>query len=169
MRTLLKLNTLVMIVCLFIAPHLVQAQEIAIIQIPAIEVEASVIPLVIRQMPQGATWDTRQLLSDVGYLTGTGWFGQNRNVVLGGHAETVDRQENTFYNLNLLQVGDTIVVHTDGTIYTYAVASLEWVDPSDLTSVLPTGHDQLTLITCDTNSFDGSLYQQRLVVRALPA
>jgi len=168
MRTLLKLNYLWVILGLFIVPHFVQAQEIAVIQIPAIEVEANVVPLVIRQLPHAITWDTRQLINDVGYLTGTGWFGQNRNIVFGGHAETVDRQPNTFYNLNLLQVGDLIHVHTDGVIYTYAVASLEWVAPTDLSSVLPTGHDQLTLITCDSDSFDGSLYQQRLVVRALP-
>lgn len=169
MRMLLKLNYLWMIIGLFITPHVIQAQEIAIIQIPAIEVEASVVPLVIRQLPHAITWDTRQLMNDVGYLTGTGWFGENRNIVLGGHAETIDRQPNTFFNLNLLQVGDVIQVHTNGTVYTYAVTSLEWVAPTDLNSVLPTGHDQLTLITCDSNSFDGSLYQQRLVVRALPA
>ena len=169
MRTFLKLKLLVLIVFLIAAPYIAQAQEIARVQIPAIEVEASVIPLYIRQLPHAVTWDTRQLLNNVGYLTGTGWFGQNRNVVLGGHAETIDRQPNTFYNLNLLQVGDVIHVHTDGTVYNYVVYSLEWVAPTDLNSVLPTGHDQLTLITCDTNSFDGSIYQQRLVIRALPA
>lgn len=169
MKIIFKLKYIIILCTLFVIPLLTQSQEIARIEIPAIEVDATVVPLYIRQLPHAITWDTRQLINDVGYLTGTGWFGQNRNVVLGAHAETIDRQPNTFYNLNQLQVGDLIQVHTNGTVYSYTVTTLEWVDPSDLSSVLPTGHDQLTLITCDSGSFDGALYQQRLVVRALPA
>ena len=169
MTKYLKLKLLLIFILLTVVPQIIQAQEIATIQIPILEVEANVVPVHIRQLPHAITWDTRRLYDKVGYLTGTGWFGENKNVVLGGHAETVDRQPNIFFNLHQLQIGDVIHVHANGTTYHYAVASLEWVIPTDLSSVLPTGHDQLTLITCDSDSFDGTGYEKRLVVRALPA
>lgn len=148
--------------------HTVEAQ-LTRIEIPSVEIDAEIIPIYIRQMAGGATWDTRRLYNHVGHLTGTGWFGQGKNVVLGGHSETVDRLPNVFYNLADIEVGAEIHVSVNGTTYNYVVTSLEWVVPTDLRSVLPTGHDQLTLITCDTDSYDNGTYEKRLVVRALPA
>lgn len=141
------------------------------IAIPSLEIDAEIVPIYIRRLPQGATWDTRWLYGQVGHLTGTGWFGQNKNVVLGGHSESIDRQPDIFYDLGTIEVGAEIVIQANDTTYTYLVTSLEWVEPTDLSSVLPTGHDQLTLITCDTDSFDddNGTYKQRLVIRALPA
>lgn len=158
-----------LIILIWLSTVTVFAEDpIAVIHIPSIEVRSEVIPLHTRKFSYGATWDTRRLNDNVGYLTGTGWFGNNQNVVLGGHSETYQRQPSIFYHLADVQVGDVIHVEANDTTYNYIVTSLEWVDPTNLNSVLPTGHAQLTLITCDTNSYDGSRYQQRLVIRALP-
>ena len=160
----------VMAVFVFIGiiSHPVVAQENRI-EIPSLEVNTEIIPIYIRPIYGHTTWDTRRLYDNIGHLNGTGWFGQNKNVVLAGHSETIDRLPNVFYNLANIEVGAEIYVYANGTAYHYVVTSLEWVVPTDLTSVLPTGHDQLTLITCDTDSYDNGTYEKRLVVRALPA
>lgn len=165
-----KLALIIVGILLFVSMSagMVSAQD-GRIEIPSLEITADIVPLYIRQMPHATTWDTRRLNHNVGFLTGTGWFGQNKNVVLGGHSELPDRQPSIFYTLQDVEMGAIIQVHTNDTIYNYVVTSLEWVDPSDLSSVLPTGHDQLTLITCDTNSYDDGTYEKRLIVRALPA
>jgi len=163
-----KLFVAIIVALLIPNLHFASASQGTRIEISSIDINAEVVPLYVRDLPHGTTWDTRSLTYDVGYLTGTGWFGQNNNVVLGGHSELDNREPSVFYNLDKVQIGDVISVHANGTTYQYSVASLEWVDPSNLNSVMPTGHDQLTIITCDTQSFDGDSYNKRLIVRALP-
>lgn len=169
MKTILKINvfSLIVIMMLIQLPQLAVAQNNTI-SIASLDINASITPLEIRQMSHGTTWDTSRLVQEVGYFTGTGWFGQGTNIVLGGHSELAERQPDVFYNLDEIQLGDVISVHADGNDYNYVVTSIETVSPSNLNSILPTGFEQLTLITCDTNSFDGATYQQRLIIRARP-
>lgn len=144
------------------------AQE-AQLRIPSLEVDAPIIPLVIRALPEGTTWDTSPLWQNVGYFTGTGWFGEGRNIVLGGHSEGADRVQEVFYDLDDITVDDEIYASANGQEYKYIVSSVETVGIYDLESLYPTTHEQLTIITCDTASYNGASYQQRIVVRALPA
>jgi len=167
MSTLVKINIIGAIVMFILFPQLAHAQETNI-RIPSLEIDASITPLQIREMAHGTTWDTSQLVQTVGYFTGTSWFGQGNNIVLGGHSELAERQPDVFYNLNEIAVGDVIYVEADGQTFMYVVTSLETVSPNNLDSILPTGFEQLTIITCDTASYDGATYQQRLVVRARP-
>ncbi len=148
-------------------PQLAVAQN-STISIPSLDISAPITPLVIREMSHGTTWDTSRLVQEVGYLTGTSWFGHGNNTVLGGHSELAERQPDVFYRLDEIQIGDVIDIDVDGQAYQYVVTSKELVDPTNLQSILPTGFEQLTIITCDTGSFDGSTYQQRLIVRAHP-
>jgi len=169
MRTALKINTIGIFVILFLFPMLTQTQAQGTrISIPSLEIDADITPLVIREMAHGTTWDTSRLVQTVGYFTGTSWFGHGDNIVLGGHSELAQRQPDVFYRLDEVAIGDIIHVTADGQTFNYVVTSLEIVNPNNLNSILPTGFEQLTLITCDTASFDGSTYQQRLIVRALP-
>ncbi len=162
MLSKIKINSLIIITIILLLPTIAYAQT-ASIQIPSIGISSQTVPLYIK----GTTWDTSELRQAVGYLTGTSWFGQGGNVVLGAHSVGLDNNPDVFYDLEHIQVGDVIDVTADGQMYQYVVQSLELVHPSNIESILPTAHEQLTLITCDVSSFDGTSYQQRLIVRAV--
>lgn len=164
----LNIKLIVGIIVTLLFANVVQAQDTKL-QIPALEIDSEIISLVIRDMGYGTTWDTTPLSQNIGYFTGTGWFGQQNNTVLGGHSDSVNRTPEVFYNLDKILVGDAIYVSENNQEYTYIVASVELVDVYNLDSIRPTQHEQLTIITCDLASFDGQGYQKRLVVRALPA
>ncbi len=164
----LKLKLFIGIITTLLFSTVASAQD-AQLKIPSLEVDAQVIPLVIRELPEGTTWDTSPLWQNVGYFTGTGWFGEGRNIVLGGHSEGANRVQEVFYNLDDIKVGDEIYANANGQEYRYIVSSIETVGIYDLGSLYPTPHEQLTIITCDTASYNGASYQQRIVVRALPA
>jgi len=139
--------------------------------IPAIGVEAPIVPIPIRDLAVGVTWDTSQLNMSVGFLELTAWFGSGGNTVLGGHSELSRGQEDIFYYLDLVEVGDEIIISVDGREIQYTVARIFTVDQYDLQVVMPTVHDQLTLITCDVDSYNTvkGEYHDRIVVVAYPS
>lgn len=141
------------------------------LSIPSIGVEAPVIPIPIRAQSHGVTWDTSRLKMSVGFLELTDWFGSGGNTVLGGHSELARGQEDIFYYLDLVKVGDEIIVNADGREFRYVVVQVFTVDQYDVEIVRPTPHEQLTLITCDTGSYNASNgeYDNRIVVVAHPA
>lgn len=85
---------------------------------------------------------------------------ESGNVGIAGHRTTYGKP---FHNLDLLKVGDTIVLETPVGSCTYKVATAPFVvPPTDTTVVAPTDKPSLTLTTCHPK---GSA-RQRLVVRA---
>ncbi|MGJ3238914.1 MAG: sortase [Anaerolineae bacterium] len=145
-----------------------RAQSTTTISIPALDIETVVVQAPLT--PDYTTWDVSQLFMNVGHLVGTSWFGQGSNIVLGGHSLTPEFAPDIFYNLHALQVGDLIVVETDGIVRQYTVNALHSVDQFDVRVVLPTPHEQLTLITCQRGTYNSQSgqYQNRLVVVAVP-
>lgn len=140
------------------------------ISIPAIGVNAPIVTIGIRAFPDGSvTWDTTNLTTQVGYLDGTSWFGEGGNVVLGGHSELAERAPSVFYNLDDLNVGDEIVVTVNGTQHRYTVTRKFDVATSDLSIVYPTNNEQLTIMTCDIDSYVNGTYARRTVIVAVPA
>lgn len=139
-----------------------------LIEIPAIEVSAPIVNVPIRALPQGVTWDTSRLYMTVGYLEKTPWFGDGGNTVLGGHSERARGEADIFWELDQLVSGDEIIVTVDEQERHYLVDRVFTVEHDDLSILRPTPHEQLTLFTCDTESYntdDGS-YNNRIVVVA---
>lgn len=120
---------------------------------------------------QLGTWDVSHLSMNVGHLQHTAWFGQGSNVVLGGHSETPSFTPDIFYNLGGVSVNDIITVHTNGQELNYRVTQVRSVSQNDLSIIYPTGGEQLTIFTCQRDSFDSNngAYYNRLVVIAVPA
>lgn len=135
--------------------------------IPSAGVDAGIEPLRVvdgsMQDPSGP-WE-------VAWYENLGSLGTLGNVVMAGHIDYWNVGPSVFYNLNIVQPGDEIVVSgDDGRAYPYTV---EWVQQFDSTSMPldevtgPTDGQSLTLITCG-GAFDfvNGQYLQRTVVRA---
>lgn len=153
----------------FFAPT-VGAQDNATIIIPSIDVNAAIVPVYVRQYDNGATWDVSGLNMTVGFFTGLPWLGAGNNTVLGGHSELARGQADVFYRLDQVQVGAEIIVIENGNERHYVVTNTYRVDQYNLTPLYPTGHEQITIITCDLGSYNSSsgAYNDRVVVVAVP-
>jgi LPXTG-site transpeptidase (sortase) family protein len=82
-----------------------------------------------------------------GHLQGTANPGQDSNVALAGHIESIS-SGNVFANIGNLKKGDVIRLYTKTTVVMYTVSRVEVVKNTDLSVVQPTPHEQVTLITC---------------------
>ena len=151
----------------FISPAEAYVPTGATLSIPSIELNAPIVTIGIRAFANGAvTWDTSQIESEVGFLDGMSWFGQGGNTVLGGHSELADRVPAVFYELDRVAVGDEIIVTANGTEIHYQVTDTFTVNQSDLSILYPTSDEQLTLFTCDIESYNNGSYNRRDVVIA---
>lgn len=137
----------------------------ALIEIPAIDARAEVIPL-------GQTADGNMAApADIHTI---GWYepgakpGGNGNAVMAGHVDGLT-SPGTFYNLKKLEKGDQIhITGTDGTELTFAVVEKQAYPPDDapLNDIFGAGSKpNLNLITC-TGIFNAGTgdYDERLVV-----
>jgi len=136
--------------------------QIGHLSIPSIGVEA---PILTAPIGNG-TWDVSHLHMTVGHLQHLPWFGQASNVVLGGHSLDTEGNPDVFYNLSSVQVGDTITAYAGDQTFTYVVTEIRNVHYQDLSVLYPTNEERLTLITCDSASYNGSSYDRRDVVIA---
>jgi LPXTG-site transpeptidase (sortase) family protein len=155
------------LVCFAIAP--VMADGATTIEIAAIGVSAEVVPVYLQTTVDGhTTWDVSGLRMNAGLLDGLGIFGAG-NTVIGAHSEGTDGSPDLFYNLNAVQVGSQIVVNSQGQVFTYEVQQVYTVAATDLSPVYPTLDERLTLITCDTGSYnsESGQYSQRVIVVAM--
>ena len=144
------------------------ADNPAIIQIPAIGVDAAVVPVYIESTPYGTTWDVSGLYMNAGLFTGLGTFGQRGNTVIGAHSLASDGSPDLFFHLDTLQAGNQIVVHHNGQQLVYEVTEVFEVDETDVRVIYPTQDERLTLITCARESYNSATgdYSRRVVVVA---
>ena len=119
------------------------------IRIPAIGIDQVIVS-------GTATQDLRQ---GPGHYTNTPLPGQAGNAGMAGHRTTYGHP---FYNLNVLKVGDPIVLTTVQGIFVYDATKSFVVSPSDGTVVDNVIANQLTLTTCNPR-FSATT---RLVVQA---
>jgi LPXTG-site transpeptidase (sortase) family protein len=103
-----------------------------------------------------------------GHLEGTALPLQNGNVVLSGHVQSIS-SGNVFAKIGMLKIGDSVQLYTQAAVINYAVSFIEIVPNDDISVVLPTSQERLTLITC-TGTFLPLQrdYDKRLVVVASP-
>lgn len=114
-------------------------------------------------------WEVSNLQQLVGHLEGTPWLGQSGNIVLAGHFEDELGRPGPFRYLYFAEVGDRIMLQEgNGPLHVYVVSEVFRTDPNDLEVLRKSDYDKLTLITCDSWSYESEAYEQRLVVVAQP-
>lgn len=121
---------------LFSAPVPTPGPQQAIrIQVPAIGVDAPVV--------QGDGWE--QLKKGVGQHLGTGNPGEKANLVLSAHNDIFGE---IFRDLDRLNPGDLVIMHTNQRSYTYIVVDTRIVEPNAVEVMDPTTQPTTTLISC---------------------
>jgi LPXTG-site transpeptidase (sortase) family protein len=135
------------------------------IEIPVLGLQTSIVmaPIVY------PTWDVSHLGERIGYLEGTAWFGEAGNIVLAGHATDAELNPSILYALDTLEPGAVIRVTVGGIERQYVVTGRYRVADNDMSLVLPTPYEQLTILTCAVDSWNGVLFTERIIVVALPA
>lgn len=111
-------------------------------------------------------WQVDHLGNRIGHLQGTSWVGQGGNIVLAGHVEDSEGRPAVFAQLQEMQVGDPITVTDQDVTHQYQVVEVKTVESDDLSVVLPTPNETLTLITCTNYNFIKGTYEQRIIVHA---
>lgn len=121
------------------------------IEIPSIDLSATIANPETTDIP---TLDHALLSGAVRYPT-SGKLGQdNTNVVLFGHSSYLPIVHNqafkAFNGIQKLHTGDSIIVYSSGTAYTYVVKSVSKESANDAGIPLVVTGRQLTLATCDS-------------------
>lgn len=122
------------------------------------------IPKLDREIPVVEGTDEKELAQGVGHYAGTGFPGDNKQILLSGHRDTV------FRDFGELDDGDEFHVKMAyGTfVYVIKAAETQIVDADDTTVIDPSREDEvLTVSTCYPFSFIGSA-PDRYVLHAYP-
>lgn len=120
------------------------------------------IPKLDREIPIIEGTDEEELAQGVGHYTGTGFPGENKQILLSGHRDTV------FRKFGELEDGDEFHVKMEHGTFIYEIQDHEIVSADDTTVIDPTRQDEvLTVSTCYPFSFIGSA-PDRYVVYAYP-
>ncbi len=162
--TLRRSLILAIVICALIPIMAVGAAER-----PTITISTLNISLQIKQFYlSGDTWAIDPWEKGIGHLEQTGWFDTGSNMVLAGHSVMPNGKAGVFANLSAVVLGQEIVIFDGSTDRRYQVTDIRIVPVDDVSVVMPTDHERLTLITCEIGSFDeaSQSYTQRLVVIA---
>lgn len=116
----------------------------------------------------GDSWSIRPWEKNIGHLEATSGVGSSGNIVLAGHSTLPNGKPGIFYHLDDLPVGADISIFDGSVEHHYTVTEIRIVPATDLSVILPTGDERLTLITCELGSYDeaSQTYSQRLAVIA---
>ncbi|MCG6118564.1 MAG: class D sortase [Aquimonas sp.] len=126
------------------------AAAIAVLRIPAIELEVAVAP----------GTDEQVLKRGAGWIEGTAAPGSEGNAGIAAH------RDKHFRGLKDVAVGDLIELDTLHGTRAYRVTDLSVVEPTDVHVLADSGEAVLTLVTCFPFYFVGHA-PQRFIVRAL--
>ena len=130
--------------------------------IPAINLDTDVERQGIQQVDGDLRYQTPKFV--VGQYGGSN-PGEGENVVLAGHVGTRDGSAgNVFRDLQNVQPGDAIQIHTARGVREYVVQEIRHVGSEAVEVMQPSGQEQVTLITCRLCNVDC----ERLVVVAVP-
>ncbi len=124
-------------------------QQARRIQIDSLDVSAPIV--------QGDDWES--LKRGVGQHIGSANPGEIGNLVLSGHNDIFGE---IFRHLDQLNEGDEILVHTDGSTFSYMVTSTFLVSPTQVDVLNPSPDATLTLISCYPYLVDN----QRIIIQA---
>lgn len=101
------------------------------------------------------------LLNGIAHSDSSRFPGENGNVVLAGHSETV------FKNLGEVKKGDAIVFNTSYGKYVYKVSEIKIVEANDRTVTIPSDKEKLTIYTCYPFNTIGIPPQRYIVIGEL--
>lgn len=120
------------------------------------------IPRLDRELPIVEGTDPDQLKEGVGHYSDTGYPGQNRQILLSGHRDTV------FRNFGELEHGDEFHVQLENGTFIYEFRDYEIVSADDTTVIdLERKDEFLTISTCYPFYFIGDA-PDRYVIYAYP-
>lgn len=120
------------------------------------------IPRLEREIPIIEGTDEEELDQGVGHYTGTGFPGENKQILLSGHRDTVFRQ------FGELEHGDEFHVKMEHGTFIYEIHDHTIVPADDTTVIDPSRTDEvLTVSTCYPFSYIGSA-PDRYVLFAYP-
>lgn len=126
-----------------------RGEWVARLEAPSVEMKATVL--------EGT--DNGTLNRGAGHIEETPLPGQNGNIGIAGHRDTV------FRPLRNIQVGDPLQLTTRDRVYHYRITTTTVVDPSDVHVLNSTGSPTLTLVTCYPFQFIGHA-PRRFIVQA---
>ena len=130
-------------------PMLAEGAVVGRLEIPRLHLRA-----IVREGTAEST-----LTLALGHISGTALFGEDGNIGIAGHRDTL------FRGLRAIGAGDLIWFETTGGTYSYRVESIGIVKPEDV-GVLSRGrYPELTLVTCYPFGFIGSA-PDRFIVKA---
>lgn len=86
--------------------------------------------------------DDEELAKGIGHDPGTTLPGENGNVVIDGHRDTV------FRNLGDVKIGDIITIETSYGTFNYKAAKTRIVNEDDRTVIVRSDKEMLTIYTC---------------------
>lgn len=138
--------------------------DITRVVLPAIGLDAEVVPAALVQRDGGLTWEV--LAFRIGHAEGTAGAGGLGNAILLGHVTSL-RSGNVFAELDRADVGDRVQVFGGDQAFDYTVVSKRHVARDDRTVAEPGDARAVSLITC-TGVWLPTIwdYTEGLVVRA---
>lgn len=120
------------------------------------------IPKLDRELPIVEGTDEKELAQGVGHYAGTGFPGENKQILLSGHRETVFRQ------FGELENGDEFHIKMEHGTFIYEMKDHVIVSADDTTVIDPNRKDEvLTVSTCYPFSYIGDA-PNRFVLYAYP-
>lgn len=112
---------------------------------------------IIRSNIEKGIWEISD--NSASYLGTSARPGEGGNIVIYGH-----NKKDLFGNLkDSIKIGDDVEILTKDNKYIYNISEILTVNPDNISVVLPTKYEVLTLFTCS-----GILDSKRLVVKARP-
>lgn len=93
----------------------------------------------------------------VGHYAGSTLPGENGNVIISGHRDTV------FRKLSDVSPGDLIILNTKLGSYTYKMKDHKIVDKEDRTIIVPSDHEMLTITTCYPFNYVGNAPKRYII------
>ena len=129
-----------------------QGETVGVLYIPKLE----------REIPIIEGTDEKELAQGVGHYKDTGYPGENKQILLSGHRDTVFRQ------FGELEHGDEFHIKMEHGTFIYEIREHEIVSADDTTVIDPSREDEyLTVSTCYPFSYVGSA-PDRYVLYAYP-
>jgi sortase (surface protein transpeptidase) len=105
-------------------------------------------------LPVGLDADNAPIVlkHDAGWFTESAAPGQGENIVLWGHALRFRDQPDVpapFGRLNQLKLGARMMLYDNmGNAHAYTITHQLWVTPDQVTYILPTGKERVTMVSC---------------------
>lgn len=119
------------------------------------------IPKLNRTLPLIEGTDAYVLDQGVGHYSTTVFPGQNEQILISGHRDTV------FRNFDRLEIGDLFIVNMPYGSYTYEIKSTDIVHADDTTVIRKMGEEVLVVSTCYPFNYIGDA-PDRFVIYAYP-